>query len=136
MVGDSFPVYHCKYALVSNHECNYCICNNCYEKKSQEDKKRKEVKTSRSSRVSRMKRKRSSIYDDEEDEPSSKRIEEVSKVVHSKPRKCMKVDHEVVKLNVCCDAGYFSKDYVTKKLNDKDGNYPITCNECGASYMN
>ena len=135
MVGDSKPVYHCKFALLSNHECDYCICNNCYENKRQDEKKKRETKTSRSSRVSRMKRKRNVMYDDEDDS-SNKKVEITSLKTKKTVRKCTNFDHEVAKLNVCCDAGYFTREYVQKKLKEKDGDYPISCNECGKQYTN
>ena len=75
------------------------------------------------------------MYDDEE-ENVDKRVDDTTKKSRHTVRKCLNIDHEVVKLNVCCDAGYFTNEYVIKKLGDKTGNYPISCNECGKSYMN
>ena len=75
------------------------------------------------------------MYDDEEDS-CNKKVEKPSVKTKKSVKKCTTVDHEVAKLNVCCDAGYFTKEYIQRKLKDKDGNYPTSCNECGKQYTN
>ena len=136
LVGDTRPVYHCKFALVSSHECDYCICNDCYETKRREEKKVRESKKERSTRLSRMKRKRNDMYDDDDHDEN---VHEQSGNYCFKSKvlgqKCLKGDHEVGKLKVCCDAAYFANDYVKKKLIDKAGAYPKSCNECGKSFI-
>ena len=133
-MGDARPVYHCKFALLSSQECHYCICNDCYETKRKEEKKNKDQKIARSSRSSRTKRKRSSMYDDEEEE-TIQSMDGISNISRLPVKRCTKMDHEVVKLKVCCDAGYFATEYVKKKLADNKGAYPTSCNECGKSYI-
>ena len=117
--------------MVSSHECDYCICNDCYETKRQKEKKNKESKTARSTRLSRSKRKRNDMYDDDDEN----RSDNYSIKSKGMGRKCMKGDHEVTKLKVCCDAAYFTNDYVKKKLIDETGTYPKSCKECGKSFI-
>ena len=119
--------------MVSSHECDYCICNDCYETKRQKEKKNKESKTARSTRLSRSKRKRNDMYDDDDDDEN--RSDNYSIKSKGMGRKCMKGDHEVTKLKVCCDAAYFTNDYVKKKLIDETGTYPKSCKECGKSFI-
>ena len=133
-MGDARPVYHCKFALLSSHECHYCICNDCYEKKRKEEKKNKDQKMARSSRSSRTKRKRSSMYDDDEEE-IIQRMDGTSNISRLPVKRCTMMDHEVIKLKVCCDPGYFATEYVKKKLADNKGAYPTSCNECRKSYI-
>ena len=137
LVGDTRPVYHCKFALVSSHGCDYCICNDCYETKRLEEKKVKESKNARSTRLSRMKRKRNDMYDDDDDDDESVHEQSDKHYLKSKGlgQKCMKGDHEIAKLKVCCDAAYFANDYVKKKLIDKLGSYPKSCYECRKSFI-
>ena len=134
-MGDTRPVYHCKFALLSSHECHYCICNDCYEKKRKEEKKHKDQKMERSSRSSRTKRKRSSMYDDDEEEEIIQPTDGTSNISSLTVKRCTMMDHEVIKLKVCRDPGYFATEYVKKKLADNKGAYPTSCNECGKSYI-
>ena len=53
------------------------------------------------------------MYDDEDDS-LNKKVEITSVKTKNSVRKCTILYHEVAKLNVCCDAGYFTREYVKK----------------------
>ena len=76
------------------------------------------------------------MYDDDEEDEENERSgnDSSNKSKHLK-RKCMKIDHEVAKLKVCCDAGYFTNEYVRKKLIDRTGSYPKKCSDCGKLFV-
>ena len=106
------PIHQCKNAMDDKYECNYAICNNCFE-----SLRTKETEPAPERTRTKERRNKGSLYINKED----------SFLTVNEKCKGTDCEHNLNNLESFRDGIYFKQNFLDKK---KEKMYPFSCNNC------